>query len=77
MIQQFRDPWSRFASTGRIDDYISYRKHFDSVVKPAGKQTLPDISAGVAISAAGLREERAWIDASVRRGDSSPSSGAR
>jgi hypothetical protein len=76
MMQQFRDPWSRFANTGRIDDYMSYRKHFESFVRPAGNYNTPDISAGIAISTAGLQAEREWPDASVKRGDSRPPFGA-
>jgi hypothetical protein len=63
-MQHFKDPWNRFASTGRIEDYISYRKHFESFVRPAGAQT-PDISAGIAISTAQLQAEREWPGASV------------
>jgi hypothetical protein len=70
-MQQFRDPWNRFASTGRIEDYISYRKHFESFVRPAATEP-PDVSAGIAISKAELaaqlaqlQAEREWPGASV------------
>ena len=38
MTHRFEDPWNRFVSTGRIEDYLLYKRHFEALVRhsPAG-----------------------------------------
>ena len=33
MMHRFEDPWNRFASTGRIEDYLSYKRHLEAIAR--------------------------------------------
>ena len=55
MLNRFEDPWSRFAATGKIEDYLTYKNHFTSTVRsPSGLYNNSDIRADIALSKAQL-----------------------